>query len=99
MSFCHLIILFLFFKNYCFSYHILNVSVNGHAPFCAIKKLENGQLQIEHNYYIETNLLQLLEKRFQFKANLIDANENWNIDYKNGTWHGIIGHVFSKVMF
>ena len=47
---------------------------------------------------MELQLLSILEKRFQFRANLIDGHQQWGMQV-NGTWTGVVGQVYNGVNY
>ena len=44
---------------------------------------------------METEILKILQKRFNFGVNLIDGKGAWGMFLK-GQWTGVVGRVYSK---
>lgn len=45
---------------------------------------------------MELRFLELLQKRFNFTANLVDGKNSWGLLTKDGKWSGTIGDVFNE---
>lgn len=78
---------------------ILKISVLNQQPFCQILKIKtfnSTQTIFGPNFNLESNLIKLLAKRFNFRYKLSD-DELWGIEYKEGKWTGNIGVVYSRV--
>lgn len=72
----------------------LNVSVNMATPFCKFKVVDNKIIKL---YSVDFELLKVLESRFNFKANLIDAHKNFGNLVDGQHWTGVFGHVTNQV--
>lgn len=59
-------------------------------PYCHIERDKDGKLTAR--YSMEIQLLRLFAERYNFRYNLIDANQQWGM-IVNGTWTGAIGQV------
>lgn len=46
---------------------------------------------------METELLHMLELKFNFHANYIDGKQNWGMRQSNGNWNGMMEQVINHV--
>lgn len=72
----------------------LNVSVNKVPPFCDFKIVDN---EIIRQYSTDFELLSILESKYNFRSNLIYANQTFGRLVNGKYWTGVIGHVVNSV--
>lgn len=64
-------------------------------PYCNIMQ-QNGQTEVK--FAMETEILKILQSRFNFKSNLIDGKQVWGM-FTEGRWTGVVGQVYNRVSF
>lgn len=65
-------------------------------PYCNISRdTRSGALRM--HFSMEGELLQVLEQKCNFRANLVDGHQTWGMRLPNGSWTGVIGQVYSEV--
>lgn len=64
-------------------------------PFCDLNRLIKSHLKLKPS--MEPEILNVLQKRYNFRAKLIDAHNIWGLANENGSWNGLVGDVLYKV--
>lgn len=76
---------------------VVNVTVNNDVPFCRLVRDEANGEKLKARFSIEMQLLNVLEKRYFFQSNLIDARRRWGLINRAGQWTGVIGSIVNGV--
>ena len=63
-------------------------------PYCIYRKASNGKYVGQ--YSVDLELLHILEKRFNFRSNLLHSNDNW-AQIVNGSWTGVVGNIVNGI--
>lgn len=64
-------------------------------PYCDFTRNQNGSLTV--HYGMETELLQTLAQKFNFRPSFVDGRQNWG-SLLNGSWGGMMGQVLNYVI-
>ena len=75
----------------------LTINVNDFPPFCALKRERtniNVTNHVSSEFQTDLNILYLLEKRFNFRSSLLEADGFNEAFWNNNTWIGNVGRVY-----
>ena len=75
---------------------MLNVAVNNIFPYCSIRTDDANGKPIPHYFSVEISLLNMLQDRYNFRSNMIDARQQWGVK-KNGKWNGMVEMIRNHV--
>lgn len=77
---------------------ILNVSVVDQPPFCHVLNVANKTTIFGTHYTIDSDILEYLKLKFNFKTFLINANSFFELRFNITTkkYEGLVGHVYGR---